>query len=115
MRTESIALVVSLGGLLWYSALPLRADDWPMAGRDRTRNAVSPEKGGPTDWDIRTGRNIKWKAHLGDFSACEPIVSGGLVWIGTNNSDPRDPAVQSSAGILACFRERDGAFVYQHA
>jgi outer membrane protein assembly factor BamB len=86
-----------------------------MAGRDRTRNAVSPEKGGPTDWDVRTGRNIKWKAHVGSFSACEPIVSGALVCIGANNSEPRDLAVQNPAGILVCFRERDGAFVYQHA
>jgi hypothetical protein len=114
MQKESIVLFTGMVTVLWYLALPLRADDWPMAGRDRTRNAVSPEKGGPTDWDVRTGRNVKWKAHVGDFSACEPVVSGGLVWIGTNNSEPRDSAVKSPAGILACFREQDGAFVYQH-
>ena len=28
------------------------ADDWPMYGRDRTHNAVSPERNPPTDWEV---------------------------------------------------------------
>ena len=28
------------------------ADDWPMLGRDGTRNSVSPEIGGPTFWSV---------------------------------------------------------------
>lgn len=36
----------------------LRAEDWPMLGRDKTRNAVSPEKGAPLVWDAGSGRNI---------------------------------------------------------
>lgn len=84
-----------------------------MYGRDRTRNAVSPEKDAPVEWDIQTGRNIKWRARLGGIATAQPIVSGGLVWVGTNNGEPRDPARKSRAGVLACFRERDGAFLYQ--
>ena len=85
-----------------------------MLGRDKTRNAVSPEKGAPVEWDIKTGRNIKWTAPLGSIVVAEPIVAGGLVWIGTNNDEPRDPAQEAPGGVLACFRERDGAFLYQY-
>src|SRR5207248_9747261 len=76
------------------------ADDWPMLGRDRTHNAVSPEKGAPTDWQnaIRVSkdapgkapRNIKWSAQLGSGGMGGPVVAEGLVWIGTNNQHPRD-------------------------
>ena len=45
----------------------LFADDWPMLGRDSTRNSVSPEKNPPLDWDVKTGRNIKWRSFRGPF------------------------------------------------
>ena len=67
------------------------AEDWPMLGRDRTRNAVSPEKGAPTDWGVKGApkrivgdnvvevhpfdKNIKWKARLGS-SYASPVVAG---------------------------------------
>jgi hypothetical protein len=39
------------------------AADWPMGGRDFTRNPVSPEKGAPVDWQVKTNefpaRNIR--------------------------------------------------------
>lgn len=41
----------------------VHATDWPMLGRDITRNSVSPEQSPPTDWDVTTGRNIKWKCN----------------------------------------------------
>jgi outer membrane protein assembly factor BamB len=91
-----------------------RADDWPMLGHDRTRNPVSLEKGAPIEWDVKTGKNIKWRAPLGSITASDPVLSDGLIWIGTNNDPPHDPAVTDPGGILACFREADGRFLYQH-
>src|SRR5262245_11457952 len=85
-----------------------------MFGRDKTRNPVSPEKNPPTEWDIKTGKNIKWKAKLGSITFGTPIVANGLVWIGTNNESPRDPNAKGPAGVLMCFRESDGQFLYQH-
>lgn len=105
--------VVSAFALLYLSSAA-SADDWPMFGRDKTRNSVSPEKNPPVDWDVKTGRNIKWKAELGTQSHGLVAVSGGLVWVGTNNLNPRDPAVTGDAGVLMCFRESDGKFLYQH-
>jgi outer membrane protein assembly factor BamB/protein-L-isoaspartate O-methyltransferase len=43
------------------------------------------------------------------------VVANGRVWIGTNNENPRDQSLTNTAGVLMCFRERDGQFLYQHA
>jgi hypothetical protein len=40
-----------------------------MLGRGKTRNPVSPEGNAPIEWDMKTGRNIKWKALL-EASPC---------------------------------------------
>jgi hypothetical protein len=73
------------------------AADWPMLGRDHTRNAVSPEKNPPTDWQVANprkkteNRNIKWSVELGTYCFSDLVISEGLIWIGTNNERPRDP------------------------
>lgn len=96
------------------------AEDWPMSGRDRTRNAVSPEKGPPRWWQVPQSqtrvpaRNIKWQVRLGSQTKGDPIVANGLVWVGTNNNEPRDPGFRDKAPVLMCFREKDGAFLYQY-
>jgi outer membrane protein assembly factor BamB len=110
------------------------ADDWPMLGRDRTHNAVSPEKGAPTDWQVampattdapaKAARNIKWSAKLGSQSMGGPVVANGLVWVGTNNHHPRDPRDTRprrdgkrepiDMAVLMCFRESDGQFLWQY-
>jgi outer membrane protein assembly factor BamB len=110
--------------LLAMLGLPARGEDWPMLGRDRTHNAVSPEKGAPTDWQIdvaankdapaKAARNIKWSARLGSRNLGGPVVANGLVWVGTNNANPRDPAVTKDASVLMCFRESDGKFLWQY-
>jgi len=104
--------------------LPSQAEDWPMFGRDHTHNAVSPEQGAPADWQIevraeqgqaaKAARNIKWAAKLGGLSLGGPVVANGLVWVGTNNSNPRDPAATKDASVLMCFRENDGKFLWQY-
>lgn len=106
--------VAALACVLVLHPYPSTAADWPTLGRDWTRNAVSPERGAPVDWELQTGRNVRWQARIGSHSFAAPVVSQGLVWIGTNNQNPRDPAQRAEAGVLMCFRERDGAFLYQH-
>jgi outer membrane protein assembly factor BamB len=90
-----------------------RAEDWPMQGRDKTRNAVSPEKGAPVEWDVKTGRNIKWRAPVGYITWADPVVAEGLVWVGTNNDPPSAPRLKEDAPVLKCFRERDGQPIWQ--
>jgi hypothetical protein len=93
----SVILLASILGLL-RTSLGTRGADWPMLGRDGTRNAVSPEVGAPTIWCIeqrddsgrliRAPRGIRWTAPLGSQTYSSSVVSSGLLWIGTNNSRP---------------------------
>src|SRR5947209_1364351 len=101
-RTIAIPLVCTL--VLGLASAP--AADWPMMGRDNSRNAVSPEKNAPVHWVpalrkdgvlVRPAHNIKWEAALGSSSFGSPVVAGGLVWVGTNNERPRDPKVKEDA------------------
>jgi hypothetical protein len=101
----------------------LRADDWPVFGRDATRNSVSSEKNPPTDWDVATGRNIKWKAEIASAAFGCPVIADGLVWIGGNRlradpknrfrPDPNDPE-QDDAALLLCFDEQTGEKLHEY-
>ena len=120
MDTRSLsplaAMVLALG---LCSQARLMGEDWAMRGRDASRNAMSPETHAPTDWAIqpvggKPGKNIRWSAPLGSVSWGGPVVSHGLVWVGSNNAYPRDPMATQDAGVLMCFREQDGKFLYQY-
>jgi outer membrane protein assembly factor BamB len=89
--------------------------DWPMWGGTPDRNMVSNMKGIPTTWDVKTKKNVKWVAELGSQSYGNPVVAGGMVFVGTNNEGMRDPAVKGDKGILMAFRESDGQFQWQDA
>jgi outer membrane protein assembly factor BamB/precorrin-6B methylase 2 len=118
---------------LWgmaFAILPnttVTADDWPMLGRDASRNAVSPESDPPLDWnfgkydrqttswDANDQRNVRWVARLGSMTMGDPVVVDGLVWVGTNNYDIHKQRVQAEdASVLACFRESDGQLLYRY-
>ena len=58
--------------------------------------------------------DIKWSVKIGMGLESEPAISDGLVWVGGSNNPPRDPNVKGDAGVLFCFRESDGKFLYQH-
>lgn len=88
--------------------------DWPMWGGTPDRNMVSDMKGLPTSWDIKTGKNVKWTAQLGSQAYGNPVVSGGQVYVGTNNELVRNPKEPGDRGVLMCFRESDGKFLWQH-
>jgi outer membrane protein assembly factor BamB len=99
--------------LVLLCSLPLAAQDWPMWGRTPQRNMVTSMKNLPISWDVKTGKNIKWKVDLGDQSYGNPVVAGGKIFVGTNNENPRNPDITGDKGILMCFRETDGKFLWQ--
>ena len=88
--------------------------DWPMWGGTPDRNMVSNMKGLPTEWDVKTKKNVKWVAELGSQSYGNPVVAGGMVFVGTNNEALRDPKQGGDRGVLMAFRESDGEFMWQH-
>src|SRR5256714_5848881 len=87
--------------------------DWPMWGGTPDRNMVSNMKGLPTEWDVKTKKNVKWVADLGSQSYGNPVVAGGMVFVGTNNERLRDPKQPGDRGVLMAFRESDGEFLWQ--
>ncbi|HTD65583.1 MAG TPA: PQQ-binding-like beta-propeller repeat protein, partial [Candidatus Limnocylindria bacterium] len=75
--------------ILAFLASQLSAADQPQWGEAWSRNMVSSERALPTDFDPKTGKNIKWVAKLGNETHSTPVVANGRVYIGTNNQDPR--------------------------
>ena len=74
---------------------------------------ASDERNLPSAFDPQTGQNVKWSARLGTETHATPIVAGGRVYIGTNNGEPRDPKQQGDRGVLMCFQEKSGRFLWQ--
>lgn len=104
---------------------PLSASDWPQWGGGPGRNMVSPETGLPDSFDpgkmkprteevdLSTTRNVKWVAKLGSQAYGNPTVSGGRVFVGTNNQSPRDPRHRGDRGVLMCLDAATGALAWQ--
>ncbi len=102
----------TLTALLVLAPLTLSADEWPTFGGKPDRNPVTSEKGFPSSWDGEKKKNIKWMAELGKHAYSNPVIAGGRVFIGTDNSQ-RDPAIKGDKGILMCFSAADGKFLWQ--
>ncbi len=106
------AALISLTTLAAFASDPANGD-WPMWGGTPDRNMVSSMKGLPTSWDVKAKKNIKWVAELGSQTYGNPVVSGGIVFVGTNNEAAKDPAIKGDKGVLMAFRESDGQFLWQ--
>lgn len=117
-----------LGVATWVSRSPstgdraLAADQvkqqalqaFALYGESLQRNMVNTfEKNMPSEWDVESGKGVKWKAALGSRAYGGPIIYGGKVFIGTNNESPRNPKIKGDKGIIMCFREGDGKFLWQ--
>jgi outer membrane protein assembly factor BamB len=111
-RTLLCSLVLS-SLALGLCRFPVRAADQPQWGQAWSRNMVSDERGLPDSFDPQTGRNILWSAELGTETHSSPIVASGRVYIGTNNGHPRDPDHAGDRGVLMCFDEQTGRFLWQ--
>ena len=101
------------------------AEDWPMWGKDASRNMVGNAKDLPVDIHpgeldddteaaiLKDAKNIKWAAKLGSQTYGNAVVAGGKVFVGTNNESPRDPAQKGDRGVLMAFDEKTGSFLWQ--
>jgi outer membrane protein assembly factor BamB len=99
-------------------------NDWPMFGGTPARNMANEHaKGLPVQWSVEEGepKNVKWSADLGSKAYGGPIVAEGVVFIGTNNQNPRnkkdiDPKTKKplDLGVLMAFDEQTGKFLWQN-
>jgi outer membrane protein assembly factor BamB len=105
---------------------PRERHNWPMFGGNPSRNQVNlVETGLPAEWQTtEPTKNVKWAAALGSRAYGAVVVSGGKVFTGTNNERPRnprdrirrrldEPPVPLDRGILMCFDEATGRFLWQ--
>jgi outer membrane protein assembly factor BamB len=84
-----------------------------MFGNTFSRNMISDETGLPADWDVKTGRNVKWWADVGSQAYAGPVMAGGKVFVGTNNDGLRNPALPNDRGVVMAFLESTGEFLWQ--
>jgi outer membrane protein assembly factor BamB len=118
-------ILPAMAGILSAALLGagLEAADWPTWGGREDRNMVSGEKGLPVDFDPgdlkadaasqKPGRNVRWVVPLGSRTFSTPVVSGGRVFIGTNNDGLRDAKYPGDRGVLLCLKESDGSLLWQ--
>lgn len=92
---------------------------WPMFGGSLDRNMVNlTEKNLPADVDVESGKNVLWSADLGTQSYGNPVIAGGKVFVGTNNGGARNARDRNGnepidKGVVMCFQEADGKFLWQ--
>ena len=72
-----------------------------------------PAKSGYGNIDPDTTKNVKWVARLGSQSYGSPVVAAGKVFVGTNNEAPRDARIEGDRGVMMCFEETTGEFLWQ--
>jgi len=113
---------------------PERPGDHYMFGNHPDRNFINPNpvhlsaefpKAEGDDKVHVLGSRVKWKAQLGSRAYGGPIIAGGKVFVGTNNENPRNKRDRGKAtddseegppidkGILMCFDEKTGQFLWQ--
>src|SRR5262249_49393729 len=128
----AVSTFVILALVLWFlvpSAQSIRSNDersapaktaeehnWPMFGGSPSRNMVNTfEKNVPTEWSVEEGaaKNIKWSADLGSKAYGGPVIADGKVFVGTNNGKRRNPKIKGDKGIVMCFDEKTGKFLWQ--
>ena len=121
-------MALSGTGLLALIAVggPLPAADWPQWGGRGDKNMVSDARGLPASFDpgrsrgggfqtdMSTTRNVKWTARLGSQTYGNPVVSGGRVFVGTNDASVRDERLRrTKGGVMLCFDEATGKRLWQ--
>lgn len=116
-----------IAALLAIVSFQANAADHPMWGGTPSRNMVSSETGLPDSFepgkkkpgseevDMATTKNVRWVAKLGSQAYGNPTISGGKVFVGTNNESPRDPKFKGDYSMLMAFDETSGKYLWQLA
>ena len=101
----------------------VHGEDWPVWGKDGTRNMVSNETGLTLEFDpgkmledevvdMKTTKNVKWVAKLGSQAYGNVTIGEGKVLVGTNNESIRDPKKQGDRGVVICLDEKTGVSLF---
>ncbi len=89
------------------------ANDWELWGGGPNRNMVSGEIKVSLDFDLVSESNVKFIKQLGSQTYANPVVSGGKIFIGCNNEGGYRPDITGDKGVVLCFDEASGEFLWQ--
>jgi len=102
------------------------AGDWPQWGRTPAKNMADPDaQGAPSDFNpgevdnsngkvkLDTAKGLKWVNKLGSQSYGNPTVSGGKVFIGTNNDGRGDARFKGDYSVLRAIDEKTGKTLWE--
>ena len=116
MKAEAVpaqADAASKGG----DGKPVTTGDWAMWGGSLDRNMVNAATGIDLSFEPGTtseeGKNLLWTSPLGSQTYGNPVVADGKVFVGTNNGGVYRKQHVGDRGILLCFDEADGKFLWQ--
>ncbi len=99
------------------AAASAQSGDWPMWGGDPSRNMVNGSTGVNLDFvpgkTGDEGQRILWTATLGSQTYGNPVVAEGKVLVGTNNGGEYREKHKGDRGVILCFDENTGEFLWQ--
>jgi len=106
--------------------LSLSAGDWPQWGGSDARTFSSDETGLPAEFrpakiiyangqrTTNPALNVRWTAPLGMQTYGNPTVTGGRVFVGSNDARLQDKRIKrTGGGLLMCLAESDGRLLWQ--
>jgi outer membrane protein assembly factor BamB len=120
-RTIRLAALV----LFFVAPLPLAAESWPSF-RGSLAQGVRDSEGLPTQWDVRTGKNVRFKTAIPGLGHSSPIVWDDRVFLTSAVGGATAPLrLGDSAGTdlaedpgtlswkLFCLSARDGRLLWE--
>ena len=79
MQPHSIQTLVALN--LWgLLATPVVAQNWPSF-RGPFARGVADQQNLPDEWDLKTGRNIRWTTSIAGQGHSSPVVWGDKLFV----------------------------------
>jgi outer membrane protein assembly factor BamB len=112
MRPSRIWITLA-AGILTATTLAAGEPEASMYGNTPSRNMVLDAEGLPSEWDVKSGKNIKWSQHLGSQAYAGPVIHDGKVFVGTNNEGLRNPELEGDRGVVMAFDLATGEFLWQ--
>lgn len=91
-------------------------DDWRQFGGTPARNMVNrTAKNLPTAANLKSGMGIKWRSPAGTQAMGGPVVAGGRIFVGTNNTaaGAADKGDHRGVPLLLCLDEPTGKLQWQ--
>src|SRR5262245_8471511 len=118
-------LPAAAASVLLFSSIVAYAQEWPSF-RGPGARGVADGQGLPADWDVKSGKNVRWKAAVPGVGHSSPVVWGDRVFLTTAvPAEPGALVLGDKGGIdlaadkppiswrLVCLDASDGKLVWE--